>query len=81
MVSTASRIVLVDEDYRGGGLSGEVAALLLESDTGAAYARVTVERTIPFAPHLEYQALPNRERIAAAARDLTTRSPIVKAAR
>lgn len=64
------RLVLVDEDYRGGGLSGEVAALLLEQRTGAAYARVTVERTIPFAPHLERDVLPNPERIAAAARRL-----------
>jgi acetoin:2,6-dichlorophenolindophenol oxidoreductase subunit beta len=59
-------VVLVDEDYTRGGLSGEVAALLLENDSPAAFARVTVERTIPFAPHLEQAALPNPGRIAAA---------------
>lgn len=64
------RIVLVDEDYRGGGLSGEVAALLLEHHTGAAFARVTVEQTIPFAPHLERATLPNADRITAAVRTL-----------
>ncbi len=64
------RIVVVDEDYRRGGLSGEIAALLLESGTSATYARVCVEQTIPFAPHLEYDALPNAERIAAAAKGL-----------
>ena len=64
------RVVVVDEDYRGGGLSGEVAALLLEEQTGATFARVTVEQTIPFAPHLEYAALPNPERIVAATRAL-----------
>lgn len=65
-------VVVVDEDYRSGGLSGEVAALLLEHRTGAAFTRVTVEQTIPFAPHLERAALPNTDRITAAARTLLT---------
>ncbi|QUR68986.1 alpha-ketoacid dehydrogenase subunit beta [Mycobacterium spongiae] len=66
----AGRVVVVDEDYLRGGLTGEVAALLLEAGTPAKYARVAVERTIPFAPHLEYAALPNAERITAAAKSL-----------
>ncbi len=64
------RVVVVDEDYRRGGLSGEIAAIMLEAGSGAAYARVTVEGVIPFAPHLEYKALPNVERIVAAVRRL-----------
>ena len=64
------RVVVVDEDYVRGGLSGEIAAVLLEADVAAAYARVAVEGTIPFAPHLEYAALPNVERIVAAAEGL-----------
>jgi pyruvate/2-oxoglutarate/acetoin dehydrogenase E1 component len=68
--AATGRVVVVDEDYRGGGLTGEVAALLLESGTSARYARVAVEQTIPFAPHLEYAALPNVERILAAVRGL-----------
>jgi pyruvate/2-oxoglutarate/acetoin dehydrogenase E1 component len=49
-----------------GGLTGEIAALLLESGTHPKFGRVAVESTIPFAPHLEWAALPNAERIAAA---------------
>lgn len=44
------RLVVIDEDYRRGGLSGEVAALLAETDVEARYARVTVETTIPSHP-------------------------------
>lgn len=64
------RIVVVDEDYVRGGLTGEVAAVLMEAGTSARFARVAVETTIPFAPHLEYAALPNVERIVAAAASL-----------
>lgn len=64
------RVVVVDEDYSGAGLTGEIAASLLEAEVGARFARVAVESTIPFAPHLEYAALPNAERIVAAVRGL-----------
>ena len=64
------RVVVVDEDYTRAGLTGEVAALLLESGTSAKYARVAVEQTIPFAPHLEHAVLPNVDRILAAVRGL-----------
>ncbi len=66
LLGRTDRVVVVDEDYRRGGLSGEIAALLLESGMSPAFARVTVEDVIPFAPHLEYQALPNAERIVEA---------------
>jgi pyruvate/2-oxoglutarate/acetoin dehydrogenase E1 component len=68
--AATGRVVVVDEDYARAGLTGEIAALLLESGTPAKYARVAVETTIPFAPHLEYAALPNAERIVAAAKSL-----------
>ncbi|HEY5184213.1 MAG TPA: transketolase C-terminal domain-containing protein [Actinomycetes bacterium] len=66
----AGRVVVVDEDYVRGGLSGEIAALLLEAGIPARYARVAVEGTLPFAPHLEYAALPNAERIVTAVKVL-----------
>lgn len=66
----AGRVVVADEDYQRAGLTGEVAALLLESGTQARYARVAVEQTIPFAPHLEHAALPNADRIVAAVHGL-----------
>jgi pyruvate dehydrogenase E1 component beta subunit len=69
-VRKAGRIVVVDEDYIRGGLTGEIAAVLLESGLTAKYARVAVEGTIPFAPHLEYAALPNTQRIVTAVKGL-----------
>ena len=69
-VRRTGRVVVVDEDYVQGGLSGEIAAVLLEAGVPVKYARVAVETTIPFAPHLEYAALPNVERVVAAAKSL-----------
>lgn len=67
------RVVVVDEDYLRGGLSGEIAAVLAEEGTGAAFARVTTEGTVPYARRLEQQVLPNVERIVAAAHALLGR--------
>jgi pyruvate/2-oxoglutarate/acetoin dehydrogenase E1 component len=69
-VGKTGRVVVVDEDYVRGGLTGEIAAVLLEAGLTTRYARVAVEGTIPFAPHLEYAALPNAERIVAAVKGL-----------
>lgn len=70
---SAGRVLVVDEDYTRGGLSGEIAACLGEADVVAAYARVTTEGTIPYARALEAEALPNVPRILAAARCLVDR--------
>jgi pyruvate dehydrogenase E1 component beta subunit len=64
------RVVVVDEDYLRGGLTGEIAALLAEAGVLVGYRRVAVETTIPFAPHLEREALPNPDRIVAVCREL-----------
>ncbi|MGZ4610262.1 MAG: alpha-ketoacid dehydrogenase subunit beta [Actinomycetes bacterium] len=70
------RVLVVDEDYTRGGLSGEVAALLAEEGVTASYARVTTEETIPYARALEAAVLPNVPRILQAARALLSdRSP------
>ncbi len=61
------RVLVVDEDYMGFGLSGEVAAVVAEAGSGAAFARVCCEGVIPFARHLEEEALPNTRRIIEAA--------------
>jgi pyruvate dehydrogenase E1 component beta subunit len=66
------RVLVVDEDYTRGGLSGEVAALIGEHGVRSAYARVTTEETIPYARPLEEAVLPNVDRIMAAARALLT---------
>jgi pyruvate/2-oxoglutarate/acetoin dehydrogenase E1 component len=52
------------------GLTGEIAAMLLESGTHPKSARVAVESAIPFAPHLEWAAPPHAEHIAAATKGL-----------
>lgn len=63
----SGRLLVVDEDYRGFGLSGELAAILLEAGLTPRYGRVCVEDTIPFDPRREAAALPNAGRIVAAA--------------
>jgi pyruvate/2-oxoglutarate/acetoin dehydrogenase E1 component len=70
-VSRTGRLLVVDEDYRECGLSGEVAAVALEAGIRPAYARVCLEGTLPFARQLEMKALPNVERIIAAVRKLS----------
>ena len=68
------RVIVVDEDYEAFGLSGEIAAVLLEAGLTAAFARVCVRQTIPYASRLETEALPNAERIREAVRALMAAS-------
>jgi pyruvate/2-oxoglutarate/acetoin dehydrogenase E1 component len=69
-VSRTGRLLVVDEDYRECGLSGEVCAIALEAGLRPAYARVCLEGTLPFSRRLEGKALPNVDRITAAVRKL-----------
>lgn len=64
------RVIVVDEDYQGYGLSGELAAIILEAGIPIKFRRVCTETTIPYARDLEDQTLPNTKRILAAAHDL-----------
>lgn len=64
------RVLVVDEDYQGFGLSGELAAIILEADISVNFRRVCTETTIPYARNLEDQTLPNTQRILAAAHEL-----------
>jgi acetoin:2,6-dichlorophenolindophenol oxidoreductase subunit beta len=61
------RVMVVDEDFIGFGLSGEIAAVLAEAGVKADFARVCTETVIPFNRYLESQALPNVKRITEAA--------------
>jgi len=61
------RILVVDEDYQAFGLSGELAAVVLEAGLAVRFGRVCTQTTIPYARHLEDQALPNTGRIVEAA--------------
>jgi acetoin:2,6-dichlorophenolindophenol oxidoreductase subunit beta len=66
-VAATGRLVAVDEDYEGFGLTGELAAVVAEAGISARFARVATRSTIPYARSLEEQALPSAERIRAAA--------------
>jgi pyruvate/2-oxoglutarate/acetoin dehydrogenase E1 component len=69
-VAKTGRLLVVDEDYEGFGLSGELSAVILEAGLSCKYARVCTQTTIPYARHLEDQILPNRRRIYAGVKQL-----------
>jgi pyruvate dehydrogenase E1 component beta subunit len=70
-VRKTHRAVIVDEGWRSGSLSAEVSARIVEGaffDLDAPPARVCSEEVpIPYAKHMEYAALPQPEKIVAAA--------------
>jgi pyruvate/2-oxoglutarate/acetoin dehydrogenase E1 component len=66
-VAQTGHLLVVDEDYESFGLSGELAAVVLEAGIPLKYARVCTQTTIPYARSLEDQTLPNVERIRTAA--------------
>ena len=71
-VARTHRVVLVDEGWRSGSFSAEVAARIAEQalyELDAPVRRVcTAEVPIPYARHLEEAALPQTSDVAAAAR-------------
>jgi pyruvate/2-oxoglutarate/acetoin dehydrogenase E1 component len=69
-VGRTKRLLVVDEDYEGFGLSGELAAVALEAGLSFKFARVCTQTTIPYARDLEDETLPNVGRIIAACRSL-----------
>jgi len=62
-VSKTGRLLVVDEDYKQFGLSGEIAALALEYSLKFKFGRVCTEQTIPYSHALEKQVLPGTKRI------------------
>jgi pyruvate dehydrogenase E1 component beta subunit/2-oxoisovalerate dehydrogenase E1 component len=68
------RVVIVDEGWKSGSLSAEIGMRIVEQaffDLDAPIARVcSAEVPIPYARHLEAAALPQVDRIVAAARGL-----------
>lgn len=68
LAGRCGRVVVVDEDPVHGGLSGEIAAMLLESGVRPAFTRVGVPGTLPFARRLEDSVLPSAASIVAAVR-------------
>lgn len=76
LVSRTGRLLVVDEDYESFGLSGELAAVVLEADIPVKFSRVCTQTTIPYARSMEDEILPNVERIKTAIINLleTTRN-------
>jgi pyruvate dehydrogenase E1 component beta subunit len=66
-VAQTGRLLVVDEDYERFGLSGELAAVVLEAGLAVRYGRVCTRETIPYARPLEDAVLPNVARIVDAA--------------
>ncbi len=73
-VRRTRRLLVVDEDYRSFGMTGEVITSVVEGAfdyLDAPPARLALpDVPIPYARPLEQYVLPSRERIVAAARDL-----------
>jgi len=73
-VARTRRVVIVDEGWKSGSLSAEIAARIVEGafyELDAPIRRVcSREVPIPYAAHLEQAALPQPAAIAAAAREL-----------
>jgi pyruvate dehydrogenase E1 component beta subunit len=73
-VRKTRRVVVVDENWRTGGFAAEIVARIAEQafyDLDAPPARVCAEEVpIPYARHMEEAALPQPEKIVAAARGL-----------
>ena len=71
-VRKTSKVLLLHEDTRTGGLAGEVAATINESAfeyLDAPVVRVTAPDTpVPFSPPLEEAFLPNLDRVVEKAR-------------
>jgi pyruvate/2-oxoglutarate/acetoin dehydrogenase E1 component len=69
-VAQTGRLLVVDEDYEGFGLSGELSAIVLEAGISFRYARVCTQSTIPYARQLEDQILPDKQRICSSIRQI-----------
>ena len=61
------RLLVVDEDYCQYGLSGELAAVVLEENIPLKYTRICTDSTIPYSRKLEDNLLPNKAKIVQAA--------------
>ncbi len=73
-VAKTGRLLVVDEDYKSFGLTGEIAAIVAETDptmlTKPLMRLAVPDVPIPYARTLEYGILPTREKIATAVENL-----------
>jgi len=73
-IRKTNKCLVVHEDTKTGGISGEIAAILFEKafhDLDGPVLRVaSLDTPVPYAPTLEEAFLPNAQKIFAAAKDL-----------
>ena len=73
-VRRTSKLLVVHEDVRTGGIAGEIAALATEELFGELDGPIRsvtgLDTPVPFSPPLEEYFLPSAAKIAAAAREL-----------
>jgi 2-oxoisovalerate dehydrogenase E1 component beta subunit len=73
-VKKTSKLLVVHEDTKTGGIAGEIAAIVCEGafeDLDGPIARVTaIDTPVPYSPTLEEYFMPNTEKVVAAAREL-----------
>jgi pyruvate/2-oxoglutarate/acetoin dehydrogenase E1 component len=76
-VSATHRVVVVDEGWKTGGISAEIAAIIAENavwELDGPIKRVCSEEVpVPYSRHLEEATLPQVQDIVAAGRDLVAR--------
>jgi pyruvate dehydrogenase E1 component beta subunit len=76
-VRRTGRVLVVDEDYQSFGLSGEIAAMIAETDPSmlkTPFARLAVpDVPIPYSRVLEQAVLPTPDRVREAVHDLVGR--------
>ncbi|MDR7444832.1 MAG: alpha-ketoacid dehydrogenase subunit beta [Armatimonadota bacterium] len=72
------RVIVIDEGYRGYGVTAEIAAVIAEEafyDLEAPVRRLgAMDVPVPFSPVLEDQTVPTPEQVAAVARELCGRA-------
>lgn len=73
-IAKTNRAVIVDEGWRSGSISAEIATRIMEQafyELDAPVARVCTEEVpLPYAKHLEEAALPQPEKIVAAVKEM-----------
>ena len=62
-VYKTGRLLVVDEDYKQFGLSGELAALVLENSQHLKFGRVCIDQTIPYSHAKEIQVIPGQNKL------------------
>ncbi len=72
-VSISKKLLVVDEDYKTFGLSGEICAILAEAGVKFNFRRVCTDTTIPYSRKLELKVIPDCERIYKSALELLGR--------